>query len=643
MTLIKSFLLFISLAFFCIKAISQTTTQPETDAAEAKDDFVYGDWIGAIKEYEALVKVEPNNPLYNYRLGISYLQTYIDYSKAIKHLDAAIKNGSNEKDAHFMLAKAYHLDEKFDKAIVEYKKADEGSSEADLKARAKLYIQMCETAKKMVKYPVKNIRFVNLGEDINSDAPDFTPYMSENQSELYFTSKRSKNNQGYLAWDGLYTEDIYIVKDKNGEWSKARSLGGAVGTSHDDEVTGLSVDASTIFIDFFDFETEDEVLAAEKKGKQFSKPYHLNENINVSGAKQVSACIDPKTNMLYFASNKEGGKGGYDIYSSKQLPTGEWGIPIAVEELNTKWDDAFPHMLSDGKTMYFASEGHGSMGGYDVFTCIKNEETGKFESIKNVGYPLNTADNNYHIAFDKTGRYGYLSTHIKEDSFGDLDIYEVVFEDVEDRISTFVGSMYENIPIDYKEYEKFIILQKGDLKKRFTYDYLPDTVSEWKVIEQIKKEKRPGFKYNAILTFEKDGELKRFSAKKVPPNINEYVFKDIEIKIMPDKNSKTKPAKGPEFYKSKITDASILVYNKEGNKKLGEFVANSKNQRFVIALPVGEYKIEIESEGYKPYSSTFKVPGKSSFKPLSKKSFELTPNKPKEPVSYRDLENKDKD
>lgn len=114
--------------------------------------------------------------------------------------------------------------------------------------------------------------------------------------------------------------------------------------------------------------------------------------------------------------------------------------------MNTPFDDAYPHILQNGETLYFSSEGHESMGGYDIFKCQLDTVSKKWINIQNIGYPLNTPENDYNISFDQTGRHGYISTFRKEDSMGDVDIYEVTFLDVEPRISTIVVE-FQFIPL----------------------------------------------------------------------------------------------------------------------------------------------------------------------------------------------------
>ena len=127
---------------------------------------------------------------------------------------------------------------------------------------------------------------------------------------------------------------------------------------------------------------------------------------------------------MYFSSDRPGGKGGLDIYSVKKLPNGVWAQPVNVEQLNTPYDDDAPFIHSDNRTLYFSSKGHKTMGGFDIFMSIHNEETGNWSEPQNMGYPLNTADDDIYFVWSADGERGYFSS-FREDGYGDLDIYVV--------------------------------------------------------------------------------------------------------------------------------------------------------------------------------------------------------------------------
>ena len=102
----------------------------------------------------------------------------------------------------------------------------------------------------------------------------------------------------------------------------------------------------------------------------------------------------------YVASDKKEGMGGTDIYYAKKLPDGKWGKPINLGDgINTKYNEDYPTLLKDGKTLFFSSEGHNSMGGYDLFSSNWNETKETWSTPNNIGYPINTPDDNMNISF----------------------------------------------------------------------------------------------------------------------------------------------------------------------------------------------------------------------------------------------------
>ena len=144
-------------------------------------------------------------------------------------------------------------------------------------------------------------------------------------------------------------------------------------------------------------------------------------------------------NIIFFASKRGNGLGGTDIYMSKKLPNGQWALAQNLgKTINTPYDEDFPHMAEDGKTLYFASQGHSSMGGFDVFKSIYDEETNTWSEPQNLGYPINTSDDNMTISFTSNNRCAYVSA-LRDGGFGDLDIYRIRFNEEEPLISVFHG------------------------------------------------------------------------------------------------------------------------------------------------------------------------------------------------------------
>lgn len=615
------FLFFLLISLIEIEAQSKSTISQDANKSTAKDNFVFGAWRLARQEYLALLKEDSTNAQYNYRVGICYLQLFEDRNKAVHYLKKAIKYKTTEKDAPFMLAKAYHLNYEFKQAIEKYNEAISSSTDLVLIERAKLYIDMCHTAQKMVENPLKEIEIKNLGPNVNSPEPDYLPYLQEDHSVLFFTTRRTKGNPGYLAWDGLYTSDIFLTTDKEGEWSKARAIGGAVGSSNDEEIVGLSPDGEAMFINFFDFKTKEDIQWSQKINKQYKKPESMADPVSLPNSQEISACLTKDKQAVYFASNRVGGKGGLDIYFTRRLPNGGWAIPVNVEELNTPFDDAYPNIVSSGDKMYFSSEGHGSMGGYDIFSCQWDTTTKKWINIQNIGYPLNTPENDYNITFDNTGRTAYISTFRKQDSMGDVDIYEVTFLDVESRVSTVIAQLYYNAPIDYQNYQTFVFCQKNGITKKFIPEYMPDT-NEWKVLERKVEILKPGLEYKTYITLQKGGIKTTYPIEKLPADHKTYEFVNIESKPLPIKDFKL--ALLPTHTKVYLSEGKIDLFDDQG-KKTASFNVSPNNKRVVMVLHEGSNDVKFNVEGFKSLASEIHVPGKSSYQFKLDKEFELVP------------------
>ena len=106
--------------------------------------------------------------------------------------------------------------------------------------------------------------------------------------------------------------------------------------------------------------------------------------------------------------------------------------------VNTKDDEDFPNITSDNKTLYFSSKGHTSMGGYDIFKALWNPIKRNWGDVNNIGYPLNTPEDNTNYRSSKDGRTGYISA-LRAKGFGDLDVYSVTFNEVDPKYTVLKG------------------------------------------------------------------------------------------------------------------------------------------------------------------------------------------------------------
>jgi len=398
-----------------------------TDSKTARQVLASGNMRKAIKHYTELLRVHENNTEYNAYIGYAYLNSRIDRSKAVEHFEKALKSPTADSYIYYDLGKAYMLCYRFDEAIEAFKnfqKKVDKEQEGDLTAQR--YIEMCENAKTLI--PLRsNVDIKNVGNNINSEFPDYNPYVDETESVMVFATKRDKNSPAVEDVDGFKTADIYISNFNGKEWEKPKRLPNTVNSSYVEESVGFSADGNWLLITVDNQFGVDDIFISEKVKKNFQKSEKLNINTEY---KEHAAMLSPDGNWLFFSSNRPGGYGGYDIYYCKKLPNGEWSFPInAGNDINTQYDDNFPYLAPDGTTFFFASQGHNSIGGYDLFKSTWDEEQQAFSTPDNLGFPVNTPDDNKTISVSKSGRYGYISD-FRENGIGELDIYKVTFLDI---------------------------------------------------------------------------------------------------------------------------------------------------------------------------------------------------------------------
>lgn len=381
----------------------------------------------AIDPYLAANKFNPNNALLNYKIGKCYL--YSNYKlKSIPYLEKALSlNPAVDLQLHLVLAKAYHLDMQWDKAIQEFKLFQQtlgkGEEFNGLKEEVTKHIEECNTGKEMVKHPIR-VFIDNVGPEINTQYSDYGPVISADESIMLFTSRRPGTTGGLMDPQiNEYFEDIYVSTRKGSKWTTAMNMGSPINTEDHDANSGLSADGQKFLI--YIGKNNGDLYEAELKGESWSKPERMNKNINTD-FHESSACYSPDGKAVYFVSDKpEGGLGSRDIYVSMKDEKGRWGKAVNLgNAINTPYGEEGVFMHPDGKTIYFSSQGHKSMGGYDIFKSVY--ENGRWGEPENLGYPVNTPDDDVFFVISASGKHGYYAS-FNANGFGEKDIYVVTF------------------------------------------------------------------------------------------------------------------------------------------------------------------------------------------------------------------------
>ena len=405
------------------------------EVADADEHYNHHNFLMALPIYKELLKGDKNNADINFKTGLCYLNTNINKAEAIKYFEACTKSAKPNNEAWYYLGNAYRLGNKIDEAIKAFEKYRE--LEPKKKKITDRQIEICNNAKALMINPV-NVSFVNLGKEINSEFADYYPWITQDESFLAFTTRRKGTTAGRLEMDGYYASDVYTSKLENGKWLKAENAGVKINSSLDEQVVGLTADGNEMLIYIDHIDKYGDIYFSFKKAGAYVKYLAFPEYIN----KQIehSASVSADGNTLFFVRG-ESREDQTDIYMCRRLPNGNWSEPFKLgEEINTPYNEDFPYLSTDGVTLYFSSEGHNTMGGFDLFKTVWNPEDNTWTKAENLGYPLNTTDDDRSISLTPDNRVGYISA-LRAGGQGDLDLYRVKFNDIDQKLTLYLGNV----------------------------------------------------------------------------------------------------------------------------------------------------------------------------------------------------------
>jgi hypothetical protein len=417
----------------------------------------------ALKNFIEAYKIDSSSANINFNVGYCYLKSSTKKGLAEKHLAKAItdvtknyrQDDPTEKSApplaHFYYGRALHINYKFDEAAAQYDIFEKNYAKDKLmKDDVVNYKQQTAYAKELVAGPIP-VTIENLGDSINSEYPDFSPVLSADERMIIYTTRRNTSTGGEKAVDGQYFEDIVVsYKDENGIWSSPKPISAYINTNGNEGSINLTPDGQTLIV-YQDIGKGGDIYFSTWDGKDWSALQQFGSDVNTKHW-ETHACLTADQNTLYFVSDRPGGFGGRDIYRCVKLPNGAWSKALNLgPTINTKFDEDGPYMHPDGITMIFASSGHKTMGGFDIFVSMMDEEK-KFSAPTNMGYPINTPDDDIFFVTSPDGKRGYFSS-AKDGGKGEKDIYQMSITTAkESPLALFKGSILpadgEKLPED---------------------------------------------------------------------------------------------------------------------------------------------------------------------------------------------------
>ena len=394
-----------------------------------REDFFDAEFFLSEEEYnEALFSFQKvykagfqNNSNINYRIGVCYLNIPGKKYEAIPYLEKAVlsvsetyKEGvftevSSPPDAWLYLGNAYRINNQLDKAIDAYNSYLSLALKASPvdKEFALQQIESCKRAKESIKNPSPIFK-ENMGQRFNSNLNNFQAvYSGDENSMAYMTAQK-------------FYDAVFFVKKVNGTWTNPINITPQIESDGNQYVSSLSFDGTKLFlvrIDNFD----GDILISDYSMGRWNPSRSIGKTINTKYF-ESHASLSPDGKTLFFTSNRIGGLGGMDIYTSAIAENGEWSEPVNIgSTINTPLNEESPFVSSDGKTLYFSSQGHSTIGGYDVFTSdLQNNKT--WSVPKPLPYPLNTTDDDLFFFPDNQKNGGYITLY-EEAGLGEGDIY----------------------------------------------------------------------------------------------------------------------------------------------------------------------------------------------------------------------------
>jgi outer membrane protein OmpA-like peptidoglycan-associated protein/tetratricopeptide (TPR) repeat protein len=374
--------------------------------------FQSKNYSGALASYELALQQNKDNAYVNFMVAQCYLLSS-PKQKALTYAGIAVRKSSPPtSEMYFVYAQALQQNHRWDSAIYYYQKSDPGKT--NFKTISKLQTE-CTFGKQYTSNP-ENVKITNAGALVNSQGMDYLPNITADMSRMYFTSRRAGSTGGKVDADGLPFEDIYTCANIGGAWNQALNLGSPLNTDVHDACVGISEDGQTMFV--YRGVNGGDIFQSELKGKKWSNATALPINTEFF---ETAACLSPDERTLYFvrATNAYSNR---DIYMCSRTVGGNWSKPVKLS-INTPFDEDAPFMHPDGKTLYFSSKGHSTMGGYDIFKSTKGAN-GTWSKPENLGSPINTAGDDVYFVLSADGKIGYYSSN-KEGGFGQQDIYSI--------------------------------------------------------------------------------------------------------------------------------------------------------------------------------------------------------------------------
>jgi WD40-like Beta Propeller Repeat len=399
----------LTLVIFPVAASAQSSSEMKKIFAKAESYNLYEEYELANQLYLLLDSTDNLN--IKYKIGTCYLNIPGEKEKSIPYLEAAVKTVSYDSnpdsfkekkaplDAYFSLAKAYLINNQLEKALTTLQSFSNLARETKAKGGMKNieYIdQQIQACKNAIQYKENPVVFSkkSMGSDFNQGSINDNPAVSFDGNTIVYTEHRGIVNA------------IFYSKKERGKWQPPIEITAEIKAGEDCTSSSLNNDGSELFL----YKTDNydgAIYSSNFVNGAWTPIKKLNKNINTKFY-ESHASISADGKKLYFTSNRDGGQGNLDIYVSEKGALGDWGPAVNLgAAINTPFNEDTPFITQNDSVLYFCSEGHMSMGGFDNFKSQKNGTAWKTPT--NLGYPINSTDDDKFFQPLNNGLNAYYS------------------------------------------------------------------------------------------------------------------------------------------------------------------------------------------------------------------------------------------
>lgn len=383
----------------------------------------------AVEYFKKAVEKDPSFVEAYLMLGEVFFEKN-DYEKVVFYYEQAMNlNPDFFPTGYFVIGNMYLKKGEYEKAKNNYQSfLNHKQRDTSIDKKTKEKLKRAEFGIDALNNPVP-FEPRNLGEKVNSKYNEYWPSLSADEQMMVFTVLLPKNKNNPNVFNNRQ-EDFYYSKKEDGSWTNAKSMGAPLNSNLNEGAQSISADGRYMF--FTACNRTDgvglcDIYFSKREGDEWSAPANLQRPVN-SNKKETQPSVTTNGRTLFFASNRGGTKGNLDLWVSHFQEDGTWSNPENLGDMiNTEGDEMSPFIHHDNQTLYFCSDGHIGMGGYDLFMS-KRDSAGEWQEPQNLGYPINTYKDEIGLIVNTSGELAYFASDRGQDNkdLYQFDLYEAI-------------------------------------------------------------------------------------------------------------------------------------------------------------------------------------------------------------------------